>query len=173
VSFGLLIIELIIFGASGKGASFYYLALMLMLMWFSIDKSLTDNLLDGGSKANLFNATEIDVGGTIGVLKNDRSYISIFPSPGQHKLELGVKLYCVMSMLGLWSSNFNIIADQNMNEGAAFQKFLTTFPNYFLYALTITIWCYQKDEFIWKVLKWGILAVSFGWFIGSMVALFK
>jgi hypothetical protein len=179
VSFGLLIMELIIFGASGKGASFYYLALMLMLMWVSIDKSLSDNLLDGGSKANLINAAVINVGGN--VLQNDRSYFSIFPSFNDYKLEFGVKLYCVLSMLGLWSSNFNIIADQNMNEGAAFQKFLTTFPNYFLYALTITFWCYkedQQDNLIdfsksFSILKWVILAVSFGWFIGSMVALFK
>lgn len=181
VSFGLLIIELIIFGASGKGASFYYLALMLMLMWVSIDKSLSDNLLDGGSKETLFNADQINVVGKIGVLKNDNSYFSIFPSFNDHKLEFVIKLYCILSMLGLWSSNFNIIADQNMNGSVAFQKFLTTFPNYFLYALTITFWCFQEDppdkliDFNSKfsILKWFILLVSFGWFIGSMVALFK
>jgi len=170
VSFGLLIIELIIFGASGKGASFYYLALMLMLMWFSIDKSLTDNLVSNG--ANMFNVDTITVGKT--VLVNDmKSYFSVFEPVG-FNLQFGIKMYSVMSMLGLWGSNFNIIADQNMNESKAFQKFLTTFPNYFLYALTITLWCYQKAEMdAINILKWVVLAVSFGWFVGSMVALFK
>jgi hypothetical protein len=143
-------------------------------LFFSVNKSLEDKISDHKS---LLNVDKITVEGNL-EMENDKSYLSIFPSPSSSKLQFFVKMYCVLSMLGLWSSNFNIIADQNMGEGPAFQKFLTTFPNYFLYALTVTLWSYQETKIIdiqqpLSVLKWVLLALSFSLFIVSMITLFK
>ena len=174
VTLGMMIFQLIIFGFSGKGSPFYFLALMLILILVSIEKSLSENFVDGGKKSLLV-ADAINIGGNVGVLKNNiGGYISIFTTDNNNRVVIGLKMFFVMSMLTLWSSNFNILADTSIENNRAFQMFMVTFPNYLLYAITITVWSYMNyKNTYWMVAKIVLLIASVGWFAGSMVALFK
>jgi hypothetical protein len=165
-----LIIEMIVFGAAGKGAAFYILAIGLMLMLFSVDKSLEDSI--GGGKS-LFTAPTINVHNE--EYDNDLSYISMFTKPEGDTLSMIVKGFCVISMLGIWGSNFNMLADDNITNDQAIKQYLVSFPNYFMYGITATMWTYNPkyEELTWTIAKWAALLSSMGWFVGSMFTIFK
>jgi hypothetical protein len=172
ITLSMMILQLIIFGFSGKGSPFYFLALMLILILVSIEKSLSENFVDGGKKSLLV-ADEINIGGGEVLKNNIGGYISIFTTDKSWAV-FGLKMFFVMSMLTLWSSNFNILADTSIENNRAFQMFMVTFPNYLLYAITITVWSYMDyNNTYWMVAKIVLLIASVGWFAGSMVALFK
>lgn len=163
-----LIIEMIVFGAAGKGSAFYILAIGLILVLFAINKSLEDSIGDGQS---LFNAPTIKVHDV--EHSNDLSYISMF-TESNDKITLGVKAFCVMSMFGLWGSNFNLLADDKITNDQAIKQYLVSFPNYFMYGITVTLWTYNSsDNLTWTIAKWAALLSSMGWFAGSMFAIFK
>jgi hypothetical protein len=166
----LLIIEMIVFGAAGKGSAFYILAIGLILMIFSIDKSLEDSIGEGKS---LFKAQQITVHND--TYLNDPSYTSIFTNPTDDTISMIVKGFCVLSMLGIWGSNFNMLADENITNDQAIKQYLVSFPNYFMYGITLTIWSHvdNEEDFKWKVAKWAALLGSMGWFVGSMFTIFK
>ena len=170
-----LIMEMIVFGAAGKGAAFYILAIGLMLMLFAIDKSLEDSLGNSNTTSkSLFTAPTITVHNQ--EYKNDLSYTSIFTKPEGDTVSMFVKGFCVLSMLGIWGSNFNMLVDENITNDQAIKQYLVSFPNYFMYGITLTIWSHiDKDngDFIWKVAKWAALLSSMGWFVGSMFTIFK
>lgn len=165
-----LIIEMIVFGAAGKGAAFYILAIGLAVALLAVDKSLEDTV--GGGKS-LFSAPTINVHNQ--EYDNDLSYMSIFTKPEEDTLSKVVKGFCVLSMLGIWGSNFNMLADDNITNDQAIKQYLISFPNYFMYGITATLWTYNPkyEEFTWTIAKWAALLGSMGWFVGSMFTIFK
>ena len=165
-----LIIEMIVFGAAGKGVAFYILAIGLTCALLAVDKSLEDTV--GGGKS-LFSAPTINVHNQ--EYDNDLSYMSIFTKPEEDTLSKVVKGFCVLSMLGIWGSNFNMLADDNITNDKAIKMYLISFPNYFMYGITATLWTYNPkyEELTWTIAKWAALLGSMGWFAGSMFAIFK
>jgi hypothetical protein len=165
VAFFMLIIQTIVFGASNLGAPFYMLAIGLTLLIFSVNKSLEDSIWGGTA---LSNAEQVVFHGE--TYNNDTKWSSMFPS--EFGLEMGIKAACIIGMLGIWGANFSFLANKDLGD-SAFQKFIITFPNYFLYAIAFTAWFYQGDDLTWIVIKWAAFLLSSGYIGVSMWRLFK
>jgi len=166
---GLLCFELFIFGVSGKGSSFYLMAGGLAAILFSVEKSLYDHFSDGKQFSQV---DVINVPGTTGALANDQKYGS-FVWGTDHLWNLFPQLYCIMSMLGIWGANFNVMGNDTLTEHQMLMQVLTTYPNYFLYAITFTLFGNTDTGGTWFVIKIIAILLSTGYFVGSIFAVAK
>jgi len=155
---GLLCFQLFICGVSGKGSSFYLLALGFFAVMFSIKKSLYDSFSGGNP---LYTADTVDIpGGT--TLTNDRYYFSFLQLSS--KISFTVQIMCLAIMAGIFGSDMAIIVKDTdkLTENQMLMMLLKTYPSYFLYGITFTLFGNTDMGGKWLIAKIIALLASTG-----------
>ncbi len=164
---GLLCFELFIFGVSGKGSSFYLMAGGLAAILFSVEKSLYDHFSDGKQ------FTQVDTINVPGAstLTNDGKYLSFFQ--GRNNVSLFGQLYCLGMMGGLFSGNMAIMVGDGLTETQMLMQLLKTYPNYFLFGITFTLFGNTDMGGNWLIAKIIAVLASTGYMGFSLFTFFK